>query len=449
MALDLLSDVRLALLTVPLTLIAAHLSFLAVGSYRHLWSFTSAHDLLMVGIGSTLAVVSFWSLMFLLGRLEVLRPAEPLIQWMLLTVLLLGSRLSYSVLAARRRERRMRRTQAEEPVLLVGGGKGANLAIELLGSMHGKPWRPVGILARNHTAGRWLRHVPILGHPAELQRVLGLLTIQGQRPHRIIMTAPRDVLGVELVAHLRAEASAAHVAVHDLAELMELRESQGQRKLDTGARRPVLAMRDALDRGGYAGMKRLADILISLAVLIAAAPLLALVALLIALNVGVPILFYQMRPGYLGRIFKLLKFRTMREAFDANGRILDDKLRTPLVGRILRRTRLDELPQFWNVLVGDMTIIGPRPLLERDLYLLDDLGQERCRVKPGITGWAQVHGGHQLAPDEKLALDLWYVRNASLTVDLTIAWRTIQMMIFGEKVDTSAIDRAKAAIQPA
>ena len=112
------------------------------------------------------------------------------------------------------------------------------------------------------------------------------------------------------------------------------------------------------------------------------------------------------------------------------------------VGRILRRTRLDELPQFWNVLWGDMAIIGPRPLLATDLAILPDQGRERSTLRPGITGWAQVNGGHQLQIEEKLALDLWYVRHASLLLDLKIALLTLRMMVMGEQVDGDEVARA-------
>jgi lipopolysaccharide/colanic/teichoic acid biosynthesis glycosyltransferase len=109
----------------------------------------------------------------------------------------------------------------------------------------------------------------------------------------------------------------------------------------------------------------------------------------------------------------------------------------------LRRTRLDELLQLWNVLKGDMSFIGPRPLLERDLVHLPDHGFERCSLRPGITGWAQVHGGHQLGPAEKLALDLYYIRNFTLLLDLKIAGKTVRMMMLGEKVDANEIRRAQ------
>ena len=135
----------------------------------------------------------------------------------------------------------------------------------------------------------------------------------------------------------------------------------------------------------------------------------------------------------------------MQDPLDAEGSPLTDAERTPRVGRLLRRTRLDELPQFWNVLKGDTAIIGPHPLIAGDLDAMPDKGVALSRTCPLITGWAQVNGGHQLEPEDKLALDLWYTENASFALDTRIAWRTIVMMLMGEKRNDHAIRKARAA----
>jgi lipopolysaccharide/colanic/teichoic acid biosynthesis glycosyltransferase len=136
----------------------------------------------------------------------------------------------------------------------------------------------------------------------------------------------------------------------------------------------------------------------------------------------------------------------MRDPTDAAGRPLSDAARTPWAGRLLRRLRVDELPQLWNVVVGDMSLIGPRPLLAGDLDTMPDGGRARLVVRPGITGWAQVNGGHQLTADEKLVLDLWYAANADLKLDLLIAWRTVLMVVFGERRQPAVIAHARASL---
>jgi lipopolysaccharide/colanic/teichoic acid biosynthesis glycosyltransferase len=196
----------------------------------------------------------------------------------------------------------------------------------------------------------------------------------------------------------------------------------------------------------YPRLKRALDIVASAAILAVTAPLLAMAAAAVAACIQRPVLFVQIRPGLNRRPFRLYKLRTMKDPLDPAGRPRTDAERTPRTGRILRRTRLDELPQLWNVLIGDMALIGPRPLLASDLDAMPDHGLSRSRTRPGLTGWAQVNGGHQLTADEKHALDRWYAENASLTLDLAIIGRTIAMMLMGERRNQSAIT---TALQPA
>lgn len=147
-------------------------------------------------------------------------------------------------------------------------------------------------------------------------------------------------------------------------------------------------------------------------------------------DVGRPIIFRQVRPGHHMRPFTLYKFRTMRAAYDERtGSQLSDYERTSPLGRLLRRTRLDELPQLYNVLIGDMALIGPRPLLPRDLPE-QLMAAERAALLPGLTGWAQIHGGHPLDVMEKTALDLWYAHHASPVVDAWIVVLTIEMLVW-------------------
>ena len=200
-----------------------------------------------------------------------------------------------------------------------------------------------------------------------------------------------------------------------------------------------------MEQTGYAASKRLFDIVVSLAVLVATAPLLALAALALRGSIGSPVLFHQLRGGRGGRAFLMVKFRTMREAYGADGRLLADELRTPWLGRMMRRSRFDELPQLWNVLIGNMSIVGPRPLVRSELAQLPDGGAERSSVRPGITGWAQVHGGQLLDLPSKAALDAWYVRHASLALDARILLLTVRMVLRGESLDERALARVQAA----
>lgn len=163
------------------------------------------------------------------------------------------------------------------------------------------------------------------------------------------------------------------------------------------------------------------------------APVAALLALVSLISMGGPVLFRQERSGLHGKPFTMAKFRSMNDARDAEGRLLPDEQRVTAWGRFLRRSRLDELPGLWSIVRGDMAFVGPRPLLLGTIASLGERGRQRGQVRPGLTGWAQVNGNTLLSLDEKVALDLDYVRNASLGLDCRIILRTIAVMIAGEK----------------
>jgi len=167
-------------------------------------------------------------------------------------------------------------------------------------------------------------------------------------------------------------------------------------------------------------LKRLADILLSAILLMLAFPVLLVVALLVFVWIGHPVLFRQRRPGLHGQPFELLKFRTMIDAYDQDGRQLPDEGRLTRLGAALRALSLDELPELLNVIKGDMSLVGPRPLLLRYLERYTPAQARRHDVRPGITGWAQINGRNAISWDERFALDLWYVNNQSFLLDLKI-----------------------------
>ncbi len=172
-------------------------------------------------------------------------------------------------------------------------------------------------------------------------------------------------------------------------------------------------------------MKKILDRTISLLALIAVSPLLVSVALVVRLSLGRPVLFRQMRPGLRGQPFGVVKFRTMLDQRDVSGRLLSDETRLTRVGRFLRASSLDELPQLWSVLRGELSLVGPRPLLTQYLERYTPEQARRHEVLPGITGWAQVNGRNALSWEEKFALDLWYVEHWSLLLDFKILFRTL------------------------
>jgi len=175
--------------------------------------------------------------------------------------------------------------------------------------------------------------------------------------------------------------------------------------------------------------KRPLDVVFSWVALALCSPLLALVAIIVRMCLGAPVLFRQQRPGLHGKPFTLLKFRTMTEAKDAQGNLLPDAQRLTGLGRFLRSSSLDELPELWNVLRGDMSLVGPRPLLMEYLQRYTPEQARRHEVRPGITGWAQIHGRNAVDWERRLALDVWYVDHASAWLDLRILLRTFVQVL--------------------
>jgi len=181
-------------------------------------------------------------------------------------------------------------------------------------------------------------------------------------------------------------------------------------------------------------LKRTMDLTLSVAALVLLAPVMGLVAGLIFFKMGSPVLFTQERPGVGGRPFRVYKFRTMSEAFDGNGQSLPDAQRLTALGVLLRKLSVDELPQLLNVLKGDMSLVGPRPLLMAYLPLYSPTQARRHEVRPGITGWAQVNGRNAISWPERFALDVWYVDNQSLVLDARILWLTLRKVLLRDGI---------------
>lgn len=176
-------------------------------------------------------------------------------------------------------------------------------------------------------------------------------------------------------------------------------------------------------------MKRMFDFVVSaLGLLVLAGPL-ALLAWQVRRKLGSPVFFTQMRPGLYGKAFRMVKFRTMTDARDVSGALLPDVQRLTPFGRFLRASSLDELPELWNVLKGDMSLVGPRPLLMQYLPLYSPEQARRHEVRPGVTGWAQVNGRNAISWEDKFKLDVWYVNNQSLWLDIKILWLTVKKVL--------------------
>lgn len=190
-------------------------------------------------------------------------------------------------------------------------------------------------------------------------------------------------------------------------------------------------------------MPRFLELIFILTVMVLCLVPMCLTAAVIYLTLGPPVFFRQVRAGKSKNPFEILKFRTMGMQTDQNGHLLADHLRHTKLTQIIRRLRLDELPQLLSILKGDMALVGPRPLLPSTIDAFDQLGVQRCRVRPGLSGWAQVSGNVNLTNLEKVILDVWYVHHRTLLLDLKILAETVLVLISGEKVNTTRIEAAK------
>lgn len=412
-------------------------------THKRIWRYTSSADLSAVMIAAAICVLLINGGLFLFNRLEIVPRSVPPMHWALIVFSMGGSRLVARWLFGAPRNHSAKRQV--QHVLIVGANHAAELYIEFAKKIIPGQVSIEGILDENYAlTGRSFHQYSVLGVPTQLEDILQELHVHGIVINKLILVQPLDQLSLSSQqAMLELEQKAVLELVHfdrqiglyNCSETLE--ESAPKETIPTR----TYAMRP---RRMYPAFKRLVDVLGSALLLAVFAPFLLLAALLVALDVGLPIFFWQKRPGLHGKSFRLYKFRTMRSA----GRGYDedrlahksgDRERTSRIGHWLRRLRLDELPQLFHILRGTMSFIGPRPLLPDDQ---PESGEQRLLVRPGITGWAQVNGGDALSPEQKLVLDIWYIQNMSLALDLRILLRTC-MVLFHE--DTAQLDAVKAA----
>lgn len=437
-----------------LSLGVAALAILAFGQHRTIWRMTSRVDYQRMVCVAVVTVAGAMALSFVIERLDGVPRSLPLLQFVLMLQLMAAPRAIVR-LAHLRRSRSMPMPDDMKPVgeqrshaLLIGLNPMAELYLRTALEVGREEVEVVGILGRTRgQVGRLALDCPVLGKPEDVEQVLRDLAIEGIDVDRIVITMPVHKLSDEVRETLRKLETTKGITVHPLANAIGL----GPRALADvrqGASAGVeysTAERALVQGNRYLAMKRVIDVVGALVLLLLAAPLLALVTVLALVDVGAPVIFAQKRPGRFGRTFRVYKFRTMAPAFDAAGRRVDDAERSSWIGSLLRRTRLDELPQLYNVLIGDMSFVGPRPLLpvdQRPEY------KARLLVRPGITGWAQVEGGRIVSAADKAAMDVWYVKKASLALDLRILLRTGRMVVAGDRVNASAIEQAWRDMAP-
>jgi lipopolysaccharide/colanic/teichoic acid biosynthesis glycosyltransferase len=420
---------------------------------RSIWRFSSMHDYIRVGVVVTVVGIGAVSLSFAYNRLEGVARSLPILQIIVGIMVLVGARVMHRARhAARQRKREAEALQQASKrshqltVLVVGVGRLTEAYIQALAELGMGRVKVAGIVGCAHRhVGRFVGGHPVLGRLEDIEGVINRLEVHGLTIDRIVVAMPFEQIPCEMVERLLLVEQSRGIPLQFLTEVLDL--DAGDRGSIPaslpGASTWTEAESDKLrarSRHGFWKVKRGLDACAALGILVLLSPVLLLVAFFVAASVGSPVVFWQRRPGRLGRPFHLYKFRTMGPSHAPDGSRLSDTHRISKFGGFMRRTRLDELPQLINILRGDMSFVGPRPLLPQDQ---PKACWARLLVRPGLTGWAQIVGGRAISPEDKAALDLWYVRHASLLLDLGIIARTVPIILFGERISEPLIERAR------
>jgi lipopolysaccharide/colanic/teichoic acid biosynthesis glycosyltransferase len=344
----------------------------------------------------------------------------------------------------------LRRSREEPPhlaavnIIVIGLNNWSVLLLKFLQAHASQRWRVIALLDEApEWFGRSVNGVQVFGPPAHLQAVIEELALHGVDTHRVIVGEEAGLLSEEALREIRAVCARRNVDLVFVPDLLALDSAECVGSCPQPALENLPACRSFPDFrvSPYLRFKRPIDFCAAGILILWLLPLLAIAALIVILDVGSPVLFWQQRVGRYGRELRVYKLRTLRSPFNRRGQKMPEEQRLSWIGGLLRRTRIDELPQLLNVLVGDMSLIGPRPLLSRDQPSNPVV---RLLARPGITGWAQVNGGAALSSTEKDMLDIWYVANASPWLDLRIAWMTFFSLVKGDRRSEGALALARA-----
>ena len=363
---------------------------------------------------------------FSLDRLDYVPRSLPLIQSLVLCALILGGR---TVAASRSSADAQVRNYLVEPhTLLVSANDLALSYLKMLDAFSVDRAHIVAILDGNPKFfGRALLGHPIIGPPSAIMRVVNEYAVHGVVIARVLICQNRPSKADHVWAKIEEYCHPANIELKYLSDVLGVKLGETI-ETENDDQEPEVGSK------GYRYVKRALDLSLAVMLAIAISPVIVLVSLGVIIDLGWPIIFWQKRTGYRGGAFLIFKLRTLHAPYDRHGDFVEEDRRTSRFGSFLRRTRLDELPQLWNIVCGEMSFVGPRPLLPIDQPTGKTL---RLRMRPGITGWAQINGGKQITAEEKGLLDEWYVRRASLWLDLRIIMGTLRIVLFGDQTHFS------------
>lgn len=441
-----------------ITIAVAIPASILLGLDKRSWRYSTMPDYFRVAITLAVTILLATLITFTVNRMENVSRSIPVLQALVALCLMIGARIAVRLRHVPRRTMQpplsapMSEGKAgRQTVLVVGLTTLTVLYLRSILELAKGRIRVGGIVAHgDRHAGQFVRQYQIFSPQESLIDLLRQLSVHGVFVDKIVVTLPFSDLPRLQQDDLRRLRKAGKIEIESLIEKLGFQPKSEEDVPAKAAQAPlpfkpkqasvfdIEALRVSTRRPFWR-VKRAADAVLAGILLVVLAPLFVIVASLIVLTIGFPMIFWQDRPERGGNPFKLFKFRTMGAAHDSSGRPVPEDERVNAVGRFLRATRLDELPQLWNILAGEMSFVGPRPLLHADQ---PGAYSARLLVRPGLTGWAQVMGGRQVSAADKAALDVWYVQNATLLLDLEIVLRTVSVVLFGERRNASAIDAA-------
>jgi lipopolysaccharide/colanic/teichoic acid biosynthesis glycosyltransferase len=396
----------------------AVVAFLAFRLQDSLTRHFSAHEALDIVEAVLFAQLMTGGFLFTLTRLDGIARSVPLYHGLLLA----GGLIFIRILTrgAGEEESAIDFQSRRERIIVIGANRLASSFISMLKAYTPGRAAVVAVLEdKSGKIGRALGGVEVLGTSQDLDAIVGEFTVHGVHIDRVILAGDKDLLSSAALHDVERVCKKRHLALSYLPRMLGLTEPARYEPNVAAVAEP------ALERQFFLRLKRLIDIVGSLALMLLLLPIFAVATLLVLIDVGSPVLFWQERTGWRARPFLIYKYRTLRAPFNSEGRPAVGDRQPSAIGRFLRATRIDELPQLINVLLGDMSLIGPRPLLPEDQPSNTAL---RLSVRPGITGWAQINGAKLVAKEDKETFDEWYVRNASPWVDTKIALLTLTIL---------------------
>jgi lipopolysaccharide/colanic/teichoic acid biosynthesis glycosyltransferase len=401
------------------------MAFLVFRLHDGISRYFSVHDALDVMKAATFSQLMTTVVLFTFTRLDGIPRSTPVIHALILGAGLIATRAIAQALHNGPNPANGRNHVAREKIIMIGATHLSSLYIKLLEACSPGQRRVIAFLDdRPQLIGRSISGIRVLAAPHRLDSIIEEFVVHGIRTDRVIIGNDESILAEEELTEIRRVCEQRELKLDFVPQLIGLGELPPASIETTPKAEHVFLPSFELPR--YLKFRPFFDFFAALAMTVILSPLLMIAAALVLLDVGLPVLFWQQRIGQGGRRFMLHKFRTLRAPFDWHGEPVSDRQELSFIGRVLRQTRLDELPQLLNVLVGDMALIGPRPLLPEDQPTNP---ATRLMVRPGITGWAQVNGGKFLTPQEKDQYDEFYIRNASPWFDLRIIFMTLKVLL--------------------